>query len=301
MPETLALHQTVVGYCDKQAYDGAGRPVSATDQNGANYANAATYAPPGELQSATVDATSNFAGFTISNSYTKRLQPNEQKVSSSAGTAMDFSYCFYPLSGGACPSTGTTNNGNVAAIINNLDATRSQVFSYDALNRIVTGASVNTSGTNCWGEQYGYDAWGNLRRVTSPSGYSACAQPDNLSLSVSAQNQIGGYTYDAAGNVNIVPGIGGATYAYNAENQLKSTAGITYTYDGNGERVQKSNGTIYWYGPGGNCVLGWGTHFNGRRLRKCRASKCLRQAWITMDSVGSCSMSLEGPATSTLV
>ncbi|MFZ1974532.1 MAG: RHS repeat-associated core domain-containing protein [Candidatus Acidiferrales bacterium] len=38
------------------------------------------------------------------------------------------------------------------------------------------------------------------------------------------------------------------TYSYNAENQLISTAGVTYNYDGDGKRVSKSNGKLYWYG-----------------------------------------------------
>jgi RHS repeat-associated protein len=38
-------------------------------------------------------------------------------------------------------------------------------------------------------------------------------------------------------------------YVYDAENRIKTTAGVTYTYDGDGYRVMKSNGTIYW-GPG---------------------------------------------------
>lgn len=37
-------------------------------------------------------------------------------------------------------------------------------------------------------------------------------------------------------------------YAYDAENHLVSTAGVNYTYDGDGKRVMKSNGVIYWYG-----------------------------------------------------
>jgi RHS repeat-associated protein len=40
------------------------------------------------------------------------------------------------------------------------------------------------------------------------------------------------------------------TYTWNAENQLKTAAGVTYTYDGDGDRVQKSSGKIYWYGAG---------------------------------------------------
>jgi RHS repeat-associated protein len=43
---------------------------------------------------------------------------------------------------------------------------------------------------------------------------------------------------------------GSYTYGYNAESEIKSAAGVTYTYDGDGNRMQKSNGKIYWYGAG---------------------------------------------------
>ena len=236
------------------AYDGAGRFATAKDNNRNTYAagscgtSGVCYTAAGAIQTATMDATANFAGFTVTDSYNPRLQPNELKVSNGSSSAMDFSYCFYPLASGACPASGTTDNGNVVAIFNNMDSTRSQTFSYDRLNRVGTGTSVANSGTNCWGEQYGYDAWGNLLTITLPSAYSACTQPDNLSVSVTTANQISGYTFDAAGNLDTIPGTGGGTYTYNAENQMTSTAGVTYTYDGDGKRVKKSNGTIYWYG-----------------------------------------------------
>jgi len=41
---------------------------------------------------------------------------------------------------------------------------------------------------------------------------------------------------------------GPPAYSYDAENHLLSTAGVNYTYDGDGNRVEKSNGTIYWHG-----------------------------------------------------
>ena len=44
------------------------------------------------------------------------------------------------------------------------------------------------------------------------------------------------------------------TYSYNAENQLISMAGVTYKYDGDGKRVSKSNGKLYWYGPGSDPI-----------------------------------------------
>lgn len=65
---------------------------------------------------------------------------------------------------------------------------------------------------------------------------------------MSAANQVSGYTYDGAGNLNVIPGTGGGTFTYNAESEMTSTAGVNYTYDGDGRRVEKSNGTLYWYG-----------------------------------------------------
>jgi RHS repeat-associated protein len=35
-----------------------------------------------------------------------------------------------------------------------------------------------------------------------------------------------------------------------AKNGLATAGGVTYTYDGDGKRVKKSNGTLYWTGPG---------------------------------------------------
>jgi hypothetical protein len=37
---------------------------------------------------------------------------------------------------------------------------------------------------------------------------------------------------------------------WNAESEIKTGGGVNYTYDGDGDRVQKSNGKIYWYGAG---------------------------------------------------
>jgi hypothetical protein len=61
-----------------------------------------------------------------------------------------------------------TDNGNVFAITNYRDTTRSQAFTYDALNRLSSGWSSANTGTYSWGENYSIDAWGNLQ--ISPMG-----------------------------------------------------------------------------------------------------------------------------------
>lgn len=44
-------------------------------------------------------------------------------------------------------------------------------------------------------------------------------------------------------------------YTWDGESQLKSSAGVNYTYDGDGRRVSKSNGKLYWYGSGGEILV----------------------------------------------
>ena len=95
-----------------------------------------------------------------------------------------------------------------------------------------------------WGNSYGYDAWGNLlnKSVTKCSA-------ENLSVAALPNNQLTGYGYDAAGNMTSDP-TDGVTLSYDQENRLTGAAGYTYTYDADGNRVKKSNGstgTLYWY------------------------------------------------------
>jgi RHS repeat-associated protein len=65
-----------------------------------------------------------------------------------------------------------------------------------------------------------------------------------------AYNQLTAYTYDASGNM-----LTDATnsYTWNAEGKEASVAGsYTYTYDGDGKRVENSfNGYYYWFSPEG--------------------------------------------------
>jgi RHS repeat-associated protein len=68
---------------------------------------------------------------------------------------------------------------------------------------------------------------------------------------------------------------------YNAANEMNSAAGVNYTYDGDGQRVEKSSGTLYWYGPGGEVLdetdlkgnlTSEYVYFNGRRIARRNAS-----------------------------
>lgn len=234
--------------------DAVERTSKAADvANGINYAmgscsNGASstgvcYAPQGAV--ALIDNGASLATTTI---YNDRLQPcwiyatsgtalaktTSCTATATAGTVLDMKYNF---------ALGTADNGNVMGITNDIDNTRSQSFTYDQVNRIVTAQTPSS-----WSQSFTYDQWANLTTVAA----TGSAPP--LSLSVNANNQITTprFSYDAAGNETSDVT---STYEWNAEGQLKTAGGVTYTYDGDGKRVEKSSGKLYWYGTGSDALM----------------------------------------------
>ncbi len=68
---------------------------------------------------------------------------------------------------------------------------------------------------------------------------------------------------------------------------------MTYTYDGDGKRVKKSNGTLYWYGAGSDALMETDLSnneqyayifFNGRRI--ARVSPSNEVNWFFTDHLG---------------
>ena len=233
---TQAVYPTgrVVNY----SFDAADRPSTAADgSNGITYAadfqtpptgcltGAACYTPQGTFYALSIGQTSSFTGLNLSHNYNNRLQPQEFKASSTGGSAMDITYSFVD------PSSGK-NAGHVFSISNNLNSNRSQSFSYDQLNRILSAGTLATTGQYCWGYQYSYDAWGNLLAQAgwTPT-YSTCTETLMGSVTADANNHISGFSYDSSGNT-------------------QSDGTYSYTWDGDGRRVYKSSGKLYWYGAG---------------------------------------------------
>jgi RHS repeat-associated protein len=238
--------------------DSAGRALSAVDAaNGTNYVTGATYGPDSSL-TGFVSGSGGPASIASSFSYSKRLQPVNMSASAASQTVFSIGYDFH--AGNGIAGSGT-DNGNVWGIYNYRDRNRDQTFTYDALNRLV---AAQNAGTNCsvktlnpnqaayWGNSYSYDAWGNLlgKSVTK------CGA-ENLSVTADAHNWIHAsgtdYQYDAAGNMTFNATPPTQTYTWDPENRLMGAAGYIYTYDGDGNRVRKSNGntassgTLYWY------------------------------------------------------
>src|SRR5687768_11268368 len=82
------------------------------------------------------------------------------------------------------------NNGNVTGIFNCRNGDRSQLFSYDELNRVATAQTSSNSGSYCWGESFSYDIWANLtdRTITKCEGADVPAATN--------KNQMATHTYD---------------------------------------------------------------------------------------------------------
>jgi RHS repeat-associated protein len=227
------------------AYNAAGQTLSATDTaNSINYASSAAYNPAGALTSL-----QEGANLVSTMYYNNRLQPCRISVKNTGtaptscadtttGNVMDMTYGF---------NYGTADNGNVQSVANNITTARGQTYTYDELNRVSTAKTTATSGTYSWGLQFGYDPWANLlsTSVTQGSAYSLSVYADGSNRIHSTGST---FTYDAAGNLTADPV--NSSYTYNAEGELTSAAGVTYTYDGDGDRVQKSSGKLYWYGVG---------------------------------------------------
>jgi RHS repeat-associated protein len=103
-------------------------------------------------------------------------------------------------------------------------------------------------GCKYWGNSYGYDAWGNLLQKTT----TKCGA-ENMAATADARNWLhsptgADYQYDAAGNMTY--DASGQYYSYDQENRITGAGAYTYTYDADGNRVKKSNGstgTLYWY------------------------------------------------------
>jgi RHS repeat-associated protein len=242
---------------------GAGRVTNVSDANNSYVAVPSSnpmYAPSGLIM-----GMKNGSSITTSNAYNSRLQPVTLSAQTTPATVFSLSYNFHATSG---------DNGNVYQIVDNLDSTRSVAFQYDSLNRIQQANTTTTTGPNCWGEVYTVDPWGNLTNRGGVSGMTGCTY-EGLSAVASTKNQLSILSYDAAGNVTNDGN--GNTPTYDGEDRIVTDEGVSYSYDADGKRTQKSSGTLYWYGLGGRVLAESnlsGTiseeyvFFNGQRLAR---------------------------------
>src|SRR5882724_864194 len=117
----------VVTYTESNAQ----RITDAKDlTNNKNYATSAIYAPPGGLASVVHGYVSGgFAGVTETNAYNSRLQVSSIQATSTAGTALSLAYGY---------AQSSHNNGNITTQTNNIVSGRTQTYTYDPLNRLLS-------------------------------------------------------------------------------------------------------------------------------------------------------------------
>jgi RHS repeat-associated protein len=130
-------------------------------------------------------------------------------------------------------------------------------YGYDEFNRLTS--AVLFGGSEAF--SYGYDRYGNRwsQTVTQGSG------PSPSYTFNKANNQISGYTYDAAGNMTFD---GTYTYTYDAEGNIAqvnngSTVVAVYSYNSLNQRVRVDRGsaaTEYVFNASGQRVSTWDGH-----------------------------------------
>jgi len=240
----------------------AQRLTAAKDvANNVQFATAASYVPPGRLSGViTGQISGGFAGISESHSFNNRLEYTSTYASSTAGTALNLTYCYngFDFTNG-CSSSAAHNNGSVTGITSGVDSNRTMNSQYDSLNRISSADSKATSGVDCWGQNFIPDAVANLNTITS-----AQCSSGSLSVTVDANNHIindSTFAYDASGNMTKDGSGTGYLYTFDDDGHLTLAAGqaggpYCYVYDGNGLRVAKkssattcASGTVtklYW-------------------------------------------------------
>jgi RHS repeat-associated protein len=250
------------------AYDTAGRAsgVSATyDASAVSYAGAFAYFPNRSLANVSLGPNSLIQQY-CQNS---RLQIVGVRLGAAGGaTTANCANSSDPLNLGFAYGSAGYNNGNLTSELLNAPLNTSQTFTYDAYNRLATAAE----GTATWSETYKFDVTGNAnaslgnRYVSASSGLSlvpsSFTPTANTNFNSNNQLSIQASTYDSAGSLKT---IGGYSFTYDAENRQVSNAvngSNTYSYDGEGHRVQKVSGgvtTVYVYDAEGEVAAEYST------------------------------------------
>jgi len=238
------------------AYDIAGRAITVTNQaSGLVYASVPTnnglatgYAPNDMLSSLTL-------GNTLVESTT--FNPRFQPITIQAGSQLNLTLTYGTGSNGTIGDNGNLQSQQIA--ISGL--TNNQTYQYDGVNRLSTFLENGTALQN-----YSYDAYGN-RWIPSGTFIPYSTQTPQSNNFTNNQWAPASNTYDSAGNqTGVFLGTGTRSFTYDAENRqvaasIPGMSAVSYAYDGNGKRVQKTVGTTvttYVYDAQGNLAAEYG-------------------------------------------
>jgi RHS repeat-associated protein len=251
--------------------------------------------------------------------YNDRLQLKEIGLgtSSADSSKLKLEYAYAPTvdpTADAIDGTKdqTKNNGNVRSQRISVPAegntpaqTFTQVYTYDALNRLDTAWEVN-GGAETWRQAYLYDRFGNRRldeehttklntaeaTVYAVDSLNRATMNPAISPSTNRISEAG-YSFDASGNLlcdsqhPCVPSPSLTSYfEYDAENHMVKTGGgaqaggSEYAYDDDGRRVRKTSGseiTVFVYDVAGKLVAEYGN----------AQPQTVGVSYLTLDTLGS--------------
>ena len=280
----LAGHMTDLLYPDgrhiQQSWNGAGQlgfpagglPAVADANSGTQYVETITY-----NADSTPNATTLGNGMVQTTTENKRLQVQSMTAATPLAPFDQHSFLSHTYSY-TNPTAPTGNNGNVWGITDALNPSKSQSFTYDALDRI-NSFSRGTSPAVLY-QQFQIDSFGNMSQLLGVN-WLACFDPATNRLNsafctrtaaVSSPGPVPpALVYDNAGNLTGDTDQNGSprTYVYDAESKLNSIASsenppfVTYTYGADGNRAQKLNadGTLTRY-----------INFNGQPIAEANAA-----------------------------
>ncbi len=206
------------------SYDNMDRLTGTTAQysflTGTTFTNAYTY-----------DAASNRTGYTApdgsTNTYTYDTLNRLTALANSWAGSFGFSYDALSRRTQMTRPNGVNTN-----------------YTYDSLSRLLS-VLHQTGASTIDGATYTVDATGNrtsktdqMAGVTSNYSYDAIYE---LTQVTQAASQTESYTYDPLGNR--LSSLTVPTSSYNASNQLTSNSNATYTYDNNGNTLNKTDST----------------------------------------------------------
>lgn len=255
----LAGNPTQITYPDgrtiQQNYDGAGRLYQIIDVTpggaGTQYLNVSGFWPSGTPHTEVLGN-----GVTLDQELNTRLQASEiwandpslPAIANANGNLYDRTINY--------GSSG--NNGNIYSIVDNIDVSRTQSFSYDSLNRLATGSRSD----GAYNHAYNYDSFGNMLRHDNLNGdlnYSIDPSTNRLLLNVSdlqydaagelIQDPLHSYQYLPNGRLHYIDNGATANYSYYPDDQrstkVTQSGWTDYIYS-NGQPLAEQDSSGTW-------------------------------------------------------
>ena len=184
------------------------------------FANDAEYFPNGQLKKFSYGN-----GIKFSQQLDQDLRPSVRTWQQSWSKLLGQSYLYDEAS-------------NITSLTDHMDPTKSKTMQYDGLDRLsaVTENAGNTSFT--------YDVVGNLKSKISPQQSMTYLYDDNTNLLQAIAGSSYQFSYDQRGNVIHN---GKRPFSFNLANQLKTSNGIQYFYDGYNRKVRQQKGGLSSY------------------------------------------------------